>query len=466
MTESVSRRELILKEILQTEKAYVADLKTIIEVYKEELEAQGIISREQSKIIFANVEDLEVLNRTQVLEKFQKRFTALEVAGMPISGANMGDIFLHLADHLKWYTDYCANQPHALSMLKQLETENPEFTEYCNNLMNDPNGVVRGLSILSFIIKPVQRLCKYPLLLRELIAHTDPGTPEYQKLIEAAAQVNSTVELVNETQKKTEEETAEKLKNIGDIEKLISGAEKLQLASDTNRCFVMQGTVKKNHPRKKKLTPHQIFLFNNLVVIAAIKKKKKTLFLDWWAPISEVTVVDLSNSEDSQNAFTIERKQQLSKTDTKEKDEMPLSVVISCDTLAQKREWIKEVKRLYKDYQLQEVQRRITRGNGGNTGTSSRNLRIRSDSKFTEVEFGLSRVPSPPSSDGVDPETWRKAQSDLDNGDYINPPHFKIPGRWTDWLSYYSEEFGFPYFYHIPTQTTSWTQPQGWPSEI
>lgn len=110
---------MVLKEILHTEKAYVDDLKTIIEVftgtylpsmhpstqhccsdctqvYKEELEARGIISAEQSKIIFANVEDLELLNRTQVLEKFQKRFSALEVAGMPISGVNLGDIFLNL----------------------------------------------------------------------------------------------------------------------------------------------------------------------------------------------------------------------------------------------------------------------------------------------------------------------------------------------------------------------------------
>jgi hypothetical protein len=67
-----------------------------VEVYKDELEARGVISREQSKIIFANVEDLEVLNRTQVLEKFQKRFSTLDLAGMPLSGATMGDIFLHL----------------------------------------------------------------------------------------------------------------------------------------------------------------------------------------------------------------------------------------------------------------------------------------------------------------------------------------------------------------------------------
>jgi hypothetical protein len=36
---------------------------------------------------------------------------------------------------------------------------------FSQNLM-DNDSVVRGLSLLSFIIKPVQRLCKYPLLIR------------------------------------------------------------------------------------------------------------------------------------------------------------------------------------------------------------------------------------------------------------------------------------------------------------
>jgi hypothetical protein len=41
----------------------------------------------------------------------------------------------------------------------------------------------KGLSLGDFIIKPVQRLCKYPLLLRELINCTDPHSPDHRNLV-------------------------------------------------------------------------------------------------------------------------------------------------------------------------------------------------------------------------------------------------------------------------------------------
>lgn len=51
-------------------------------------------------------------------------------------------------------------------MLDYLNTENKNFQAYHAEMMNERKDISRGLSLLSFLIKPVQRLCKYPLLLR------------------------------------------------------------------------------------------------------------------------------------------------------------------------------------------------------------------------------------------------------------------------------------------------------------
>jgi RhoGEF domain len=47
----------------------------------------------------------------------------------------------------------------------------------------------KGLFINSFLIKPIQRLCKYPLLLRELIEHTPETHPDYQVLVTSKQKV-------------------------------------------------------------------------------------------------------------------------------------------------------------------------------------------------------------------------------------------------------------------------------------
>lgn len=244
-------REKILNEILQTEKDYVNDLGVIINVYCKELTTNGIITPEQEKTLFSNIEELEELNRV-VLGKFEARFKAVQEAGAPLAIINLGDIFLQMSDQLKWYTDYCANQPQALSMLDYLTAGNKDFQTYCDTMMNNKKEISRGLSLLSFLIKPVQRLCKYPLLLRELINLTDPSTQEYDRLVEAAKKVNETVEFVNSMQREAELIASKKLVEIEEIEKSIEGSEPLQLSSDKNISITRVGMVSIYHSKKKK----------------------------------------------------------------------------------------------------------------------------------------------------------------------------------------------------------------------
>lgn len=52
---------------------------------------------------------------------------------------------------------------------------------------NEP--AIKGLSIGGYVIKPVQRLCKYPLLIRELLSVTDESKPDYAALLEAQEKV-------------------------------------------------------------------------------------------------------------------------------------------------------------------------------------------------------------------------------------------------------------------------------------
>ncbi|MEQ2178436.1 hypothetical protein GOODEAATRI_013994, partial [Goodea atripinnis] len=65
-----------------------------------------------------------------------------------------------------------------LSMLdqKQLTPDNPDFLE---NLFN-------ATSLSFFLVMPVQRIARYPLLLQTIQKHTDPSHPAYALLEQAA----------------------------------------------------------------------------------------------------------------------------------------------------------------------------------------------------------------------------------------------------------------------------------------
>lgn len=131
------------------------------------------------------------------------------------------------------YTMYCANQPNAMIKLQEYSKKS-DFTQtlkvmisYCTFLTcrqiceSDPR--CRGLKLSSFLIKPIQRICKYPLLFRELLKFTNPDEhTRYSLLIDAFHKIEKVTEHINEGKR-----TAEKLQRIVDIQYSIDSKEQL-----------------------------------------------------------------------------------------------------------------------------------------------------------------------------------------------------------------------------------------------
>ena len=56
--------------------------------------------------------------------------------------------------------------------------------------------------ITSQLIKPIQRICKYPLFMHELIKLTDPEFPYYRDLVQGQASIKRAADRINETNRK------------------------------------------------------------------------------------------------------------------------------------------------------------------------------------------------------------------------------------------------------------------------
>jgi hypothetical protein len=115
------------------------------------------------------------------------------------------------------YTTYCANQPKSIAALERLQARVPAFNDFLAKNME--NEQARGLTLFGFLIKPIQRICKYPLLLKDLLKHTDEDHPDYENLRKAQVKIEAVVEYVNERKR-----LAENLQKILDVQKQIDSS--------------------------------------------------------------------------------------------------------------------------------------------------------------------------------------------------------------------------------------------------
>ncbi len=93
---------------------------------------------------------------------------------------NLALILKDANDILEVSVSYIANYPSALQYLDDLANTKPAAIQFINQLESNP--IFRGLQLRDYLIKPVQRLCKYPLLVREMVKYSK--NPQTKQLLE------------------------------------------------------------------------------------------------------------------------------------------------------------------------------------------------------------------------------------------------------------------------------------------
>ncbi|KAG0238994.1 hypothetical protein B0O80DRAFT_479434 [Mortierella sp. GBAus27b] len=180
-------RARVVNEILETERTYVQDLENL-QAYMRALQSDGaVVSPETIHLIFGNI---------NALVDFQRRFLiAVETnAALPPQEQNFGQVFSQHEEAFAVYEPFCANVKTASALVVQ----ESDKLQKMNHIMDAQHGINSNL------IKPVQRICKYPLLMHELIKLTDPEHPHYRGLTEGQAAIKRVAEKVNETNRRQE----------------------------------------------------------------------------------------------------------------------------------------------------------------------------------------------------------------------------------------------------------------------
>uniref|UniRef100_A0A4W3I7M0 non-specific serine/threonine protein kinase n=1 Tax=Callorhinchus milii TaxID=7868 RepID=A0A4W3I7M0_CALMI len=172
---SARKKEFIMAELLQTEKAYVRDLHECLETYLWEMTSgveeipAGIVNKEH--IIFGNIQEIYEFHNNIFLKELEKYEQLPE---------DVGHCFVTWADKFQMYVTYCKNKPDSSQLI--LEHAGSFFDE-----IQQRHGLANSIS--SYLIKPVQRITKYQLLLKELLTCCEEGKGELKDGLEVMLNV-------------------------------------------------------------------------------------------------------------------------------------------------------------------------------------------------------------------------------------------------------------------------------------
>ncbi|XP_055602536.1 uncharacterized protein LOC129751195 [Uranotaenia lowii] len=179
-----AERKEIITEIVETEEKYGRDLQIILEEFYQPMLVAGLLNQDQLSAIFLNVEEL-LENNQFLAERMRDALDiAMEQGDEDLLTVNAGKIFLEAAPMLHAFESYCVRQGAASLLLANLEKEK-ELLRIFLRVSQMENAVLRRMNLNSFLMVPVQRVTKYPLLLARLFKVT-PTHLEGKELLKQA----------------------------------------------------------------------------------------------------------------------------------------------------------------------------------------------------------------------------------------------------------------------------------------
>ncbi|KAK9248303.1 hypothetical protein V1506DRAFT_529559 [Lipomyces tetrasporus] len=179
-------RSKVMQELLHTERKYVQDLE-LLQGYMKLLQVQEIVSADTIHFLFPNLNTLVDCQR--------KFLVGIETnSRLPPGAQRFGAFFLGMESAFSVYETYASQQKQASDIAIQ---EAPKLSTLKH--MIEPT-----YELPSLLIKPIQRICKYPLLLKELLKYTPEEDEYYSELLEGFHAMKRVASRVNETQRQTE----------------------------------------------------------------------------------------------------------------------------------------------------------------------------------------------------------------------------------------------------------------------
>ncbi|XP_044139963.1 guanine nucleotide exchange factor DBS isoform X6 [Bufo gargarizans] len=180
-------RRHVMNELIETERVYVEELLSVLEGYAAEMENPLVmhllspVLLNKKDVLFGNMEEIYHFHNRIFLRELENYIDYPELVGR---------CFLERMEDFQIYEKYCQNKPRSESLWRQCS--DAVFFQECQRKLD------HKLSLDSYLLKPVQRITKYQLLLKEMLKYSK-NCEGAEDLQEALASILGILKAVNDS---------------------------------------------------------------------------------------------------------------------------------------------------------------------------------------------------------------------------------------------------------------------------
>ncbi|KAF5894421.1 rho guanine nucleotide exchange factor 26, partial [Clarias magur] len=274
LSQEERKRQEAIFEVISSEHSYLHSLVILIRLFKDSAELRDTMTKTDHHHLFSNIVDV-----CEASKKFFKELEDRHQQNIVID--DISDIILrHAQANFEPYVTYCSNEVYQQRTFQRLVNKSSTFKEVLSRIEAHPD--CRNLPMISFLILPMQRVTRLPLLMDTICQKTPKDSPQCEVCKKALQSVSKLVRKCNEGAR-----TMERTEMMYTINSQLEFKIKPFPLVSSSRWMVKRGEltayVEESGIFSRKTTRHQVyfFLFNDVLIVTRKKSEESYTVIDY-----------------------------------------------------------------------------------------------------------------------------------------------------------------------------------------
>lgn len=283
ITPEERKRQEVIFEIITSEYSYQHSLSILVRHFKDSVDLRKTMTATEHHHLFSNISVIQDVSK-RFFEDLDKRHQA-----NPVIERISDIVATYATKHFEPYIVYCSNETFQQRTLQKLLSSNSAFRETLKQIETSED--CGGLPMLSFLILPMQRVTRLPLLMDTICEKTTKETAEYYKACWAFKAISKLVKSCNDGARRMERTeqmyTIQKQMEFGKIKPfpLVSSSRWLKKSGELAVYTDDLSIFRKAFSFKS----YYLFLFNDVLIVTKKKSEESYVVLDY-ATVEKVEV--------------------------------------------------------------------------------------------------------------------------------------------------------------------------------